>query len=384
MRTRIAIVRQSYRDDGGAERFVSRLLSVIGAPEIEVTLITRRWQELTGKLHHVSVLTCNPGYLGRLTREWRFSRAVQQTIKDSRFDLVQTNERIPGCNIYRSGDGVHREWLLQKARTQTLIGRIHSLISPYHIYTKWVEKKLLEDDRLNAVVCNSMMVKEEILKHFRIDENKIHVIYNGVDTDEFHPRVREHRAALRHELGLSDSKPVFLFVGSGFERKGLGTAIKAASIVPDANLVVVGNSKRITPYLRLARQSGCLDRIRFVGIVKDVSPWYGMADAMILPTLYDPFPNVVLEAMSCGLPVITSTHCGAVDIINSSQNGYLCDALDDVAIADCMQRLTDREHATTVGAAARLTVEPLTPERMKNQLTRLYMSLMESNYEETP
>ena len=381
MRTHIAIVRQSYRDDGGAERFVSRLLSVIGTPDIDVTLITRRWQELTGNHDHVSVLNCNPGYVGRLTREWRFSTAVQQAIKEGHFDLVQTNERIPGCHIYRAGDGVHREWLSQKARTQSLLGRIHSLISPYHIYLKWAEKKLFEDSRLNAVICNSKMVKDEILKHFRIDHRKIHVIYNSVDGDEFHPRVRMRRSALRQELGLSESEPVFLLVGSGFERKGLATAIKAAAVVPDARLVVVGNAKRNTSYLSLARRLGCLDRIRFAGVVKDVRPWYGMADALLLPTLYDPFPNVVLEAMSCGLPVITTTHCGGIDIIEPSQSGYICDALDDGAIADSMRKLTDPVHASAMGAAARKAVELMSPARMKNELTRLYMGLMESTDE---
>lgn len=381
MRIHIAIVRQSYRDDGGAERFVSRLLSVIGTPDIDVTLITRSWQEVTSNRGHVSVLNCDPGYIGRLTREWRFSKAVQQTIKERGFDLVQTNERIPGCNIYRAGDGVHREWLSQKARTQSLIGRIHSMISPYHIYLKWAEKKLFEDSRLNAVICNSKMVKEEILKHFRIDHKKIHVIYNCVDANEFHPRVKAGRSALRQELGLSESSPVFLFVGSGFERKGLGTAIKATAAVPDAHLVVVGNAKRNASYQSLARRIGCLGRIHFAGVVKDVRPWYGMADAFILPTLYDPFPNVVLEAMSCGLPVITTTHCGAIDIIEPSQSGYICDALDDGAIAGCMRKLVDSDHAIAMGAAARKAVETMSPEKMKNELTRLYMGLMESTGE---
>lgn len=376
-RQHIAIVRQSYRDDGGAERFVSKLLSALGTRELDTSLITRSWQDHSSDHTQVNFITRNPHSLGRLTRDWGFARAVRQVIRESRFDLVQTNERIAGCDIYRAGDGVHRVWLERKSRVQSPIAKITTRLNPNHLYVKWEEKRVFEHPGLRAVICNSIMVKNEILNRFKIAENKIHVIYNAVDSDRFHPDVRIHRSEIRSRLGISQSAPVFLFIGSGFERKGLGKSIEAIAGVLDTHLVVVGKAKRNAKYLKLARCLGCAERLHFAGVATDVLPYYGCADALLLPTLYDPFPNVILEAMACALPVITTNHCGAVDIIDSKRNGFICDALDVTALRDAMNWTLVPDQAAAMGQAARETILPMTTARMQNELAMLYRSILD-------
>ena len=109
---RIALVRQRYRDDGGAERFVSRAVESLDRADIELTLIARQWNG-TGKAR---ALRCNPFYLGRLWRDAGFARCVCKTQAHEDFDLVQSHERLDCCDVYRAGDGVLREWLRQRAR----------------------------------------------------------------------------------------------------------------------------------------------------------------------------------------------------------------------------------------------------------------------------
>jgi UDP-glucose:(heptosyl)LPS alpha-1,3-glucosyltransferase len=106
-----------------------------------------------------------------------------------------------------------------------------------------------------------------------------------------------------------------------------------------------------------------------------VRPFLAASDAFVLPTLYDPFPNAALEAMACGLPVVTSTKCGAAEIVREGENGFVRDALDVGALAQCLDRL-DPPTARRMGEAARESVAPLTPEAMGREYLALYERLL--------
>jgi len=141
--------------------------------------------------------------------------------------------------------------------------------------------------------------------------------------------------------------------------------------------VIVGHDKKAARYQQLARALGIAERTRFVGAQKDVKAYYGMADALLLPTLYDPFPNVVVEAMGCGLPVITSTKCGAAELIEDGRQGFVRDALDIAGLAQAMRLLCNQARAQEMGAAARLLAEPLRLDRMAQELNALYRRLLQ-------
>src|SRR3989344_759285 len=364
----IAFVRQRYAQDGGAERFVSRALEALRSRTVSLTLVTREWRGGEG----FDVITCNPFYLGRLWRDWSFARAVCRELGKRSFDLVQSHERLSCCDIYRAGDGVHREWLRQLARVRGPFGRLGIVLNPYHHYIKRAEKKMFTSPRLRAVICNSRMVKDEIRRYFNVLDGKLHVIYSGVDTEVFHPRLRQHRAEIRARYSIPENATLFLFVGSGFERKGVAVLLEAMAQLPDnAHLLIVGRDKKSSGYENNARALGIIGRVRFAGSQPDVKPFYGAADALVLPTLYDPFPNVILEAMACGLPVITSTKSGGAELLREGVNGFTCDALDVSGLIQRMQLITPA-NALALGAAARVTVEPMSIERMGVELSRLY------------
>ncbi len=371
---RIALVRARYSPFGGAERFVDHALAALQQNDVAVTLITRRWKQDSV----IPAVICNPFYVGNVWRDWSFARSVCRTLTRENFHLVQSHERIACCDVYRAGDGVHREWLAQRSRTLSALGRAKVALNPYHAYIKHAEAALFRSPRLRAVICNSRMVKDEIHTWFQVPDETLHVIYSGVDTQRFHPALRErHRAAFRAEQRIPDAATVFLYVGSGFERKGVAPLIKAFSTLPDtAYLVVVGNDKRKTHYETLADQCGAAARIRFLGALKDVTPCYGAADVFVLPTLYDPFPNVILEAMASGLPVITSTKSGGAELIEPGKSGYICDALDIDALAGHMRSLLAQDRHTEMGRMAREIVLPYTFDAMSARLQTLYESLL--------
>lgn len=360
---KVAIVRQRYNPYGGAERFVARALPALERSGMDVTLISRKQQGWGAR----RFLRADPFHLGNLWRDWSFARAARKAWRREHFDIVQSHERIPGCDVYRAGDGVHRRWLELRRAAADPMERLSIALNPYHTYVCRAEKRMLEHPRLRAVICNSRMVRDEIQRGFRIAPEKLHVIYNGVDLEHFHPKHRERlRSAARAEIGCSQYQRVFVFVGSGFSRKGLDAAIQAVSRTRFW-LVVVGKDK-------FPGTPG--ERVRFLGGREEVRPYYAAADCFVLPSRYDPFPNTVLEAMAMGLPAIVSSRCGAAEVIEQGVNGWTCQPDDVAGIVRLMQE-ADRAISAgpRMGAAARASAERFGIDAMAKQLVDLYAAL---------
>ena len=372
---KLGIVRQRYTPFGGAERFVERAMDTLQAHGIGIRVYTRRWPRTAhGQIEPV---ICDPFYLGRQWRDASFARAVRAELARDRPDVVQTHERIAGCDIFRAGDGVHRVFLDERRRTGGLGERLGIAANPYHAYVLAAEARVFADPLLKAVICISQMVKDDIRAHFRVPEERLRVIYNAVDPQEFGPHVRKGRDATRAQLGIASSTVAFLLLGSGYARKGVPAALQALTRLPSsAHLVVVGRDKELARYTALARRLGVANRVSFAGPHADPRPFLGAADAFVLPTLYDPLSNAVLEALACGLPVVTSRRCGAGELVAAHDAGMVCDAIDVVAIADAMRRLLDPAERAAMGARAVTAVAPLTPDAMAGELIGLYRSVL--------
>jgi UDP-glucose:(heptosyl)LPS alpha-1,3-glucosyltransferase len=368
---RLAVVRQRYNPYGGAERFVSRALPALERAGADVTLVSRSGEGWGAR----RLLKVDPFHLGNLWRDWSFARAARAAWQREGFDLVQSHERIPGCDVYRAGDGVHARWLEIRKKSSTLVEKAAIASNPYHRYVCAAEKRMFEHARLRAVICNSRMVRDEIRQSFRIAPEKLHVIYNGIDLEHFHPRLRESlRGAARAEIGCSPRDTLFLFVGSGFSRKGLDAAIQALAKAgnPSFWLLVVGRDRAEARYRALARKAGVGQRVRFLGGRADVRPFYAAADCFILPSRYDPFPNTGLEALAMGLPAIVSSRCGAAEVVEHGVTGWVV-APDDVpALARLMHEADAAVRAGRGGQAARATAERFGIDAMAAKLVELY------------
>ncbi len=382
---RIALVRQHYNPYGGAERFIERALPALERSGVEVSLIARGWQSGATGWESRNVVLANPPYAGNLWRDRSFARAAKSAWEAGNFDLVQSHERIPGCDLYRAGDGVHAEWLDIRRAAAEPLERLGIALNPYHRYVCTAERRMFEHPRLRAVICNSNMVREEILRRFSIAPAKLHVIYNGVDLEYFHPRRRAAlRPAARAELGVGEGEVLFVFVGSGFARKGLDAAIRAlAACGPYAGapyrLAVAGRDRDAARFAALAAACGQRGRVRLLGGRDDVRPLYAAADCFILPTRYDPFPNTVLEALAMGVPAIVGRRSGAAEIVRHGENGWICDAEDVSGLARLMREAAGA--AREAGAenslrdGARTTAEKYGIDDMARKLADLYAAL---------
>ena len=369
---RIALVRSRYDPAGGAERFVQSAVAALKSQGASLTIVTRSWPD-----HDGSAIVLDPFHVGSLWRDRGFAAAVCAELKRRRFDLVQSHERIACCDVYRAGDGVHAEWLAQRSRVQSPLAAFATRMSPHHRYLLAAERALFTSPTLRAVICNSEMVRREIARRFGTAPDKLVLIRNAVDAAKFGPPLRvEMREAVRQQLGIPGKANVALHVGSGFERKGVAGFLAALAGAPGAPWgIVVGRDKRAARYAALARGLGIGSRVRFVGTVSDVRPYYAAADSFVLATLYDPFPNAALEAMASALPVVTTTHCGAAEMVAEGESGFVRDALDTVGLADALGRL-DPATAARMGANARDAVAPLAPEVMAREYLALYQRLL--------
>lgn len=370
---RLAIVRQKYRSDGGAERFISYALDALKSRGLELNIITRQWSDKQHYDWHVHI--CNPRIHSRISHERGFAKAARKYWLHHHFDLVQSHERIVGCDVFRAGDGVHQAWLDQRARLIPTYRRWLTQISRYHRYVLTTEQEMFHSPQLKKIICNSAMVRDDIMHYYGVKEDKFALIYNAIDLQHFTPADGAQRQAARAALLIPQKACALIFVGSGFSRKGLRQAIEAIAAT-DRYLIVIGQDKHQRRYQALAQSLGCLSRVRFTGIRQEVLPYYHAADALILPTLYDPFPNVILEAMSCGLPVITSQRCGGAEFIEQGRQGFVCDALDIASLRIFASSVPSRVQDTAMSLAARERVKQCTLENLSHQLIGLYKQLL--------
>ncbi len=371
---RLAIIRQRYTPFGGAERFIENALAALRqTADIDVTVITREWNAQQQTVHRI--VTCNPFHIGRVWRLWAFARAACKAVAEGGYDLVQSHERLCCCDIFRAGDGVHREWLRQRDRILPAWRRILMRLSPFHQLGLWQERRMFFSPRLKVVIANSKGVKADILRHYPNTKARIEVIYNGVDPARFHPGLRgEDRQNLREKMGIPQNAPVLLFVGSGFERKGLATAIRALVRQPvGTHLVVVGKDRQQRRYQALAESLGLLHYVHFAGPQPDVRPYYGMADLFVFPSLYDPFPNAVLEAMACGLPAIVSNTCGSADFMPEAA----LDALDVEGWSQAITAALAPDQRAKMAGESRRFAEGLSLDQMAARMAALYVSVGE-------
>lgn len=370
---KIAFIRADFDPYGGAERFTASLMEDLASRGMEIHLFARTWKAATQAkyvIHRVPAIA-SPSLL----RQWSFVTGVKKALAQHHFDLIQSNERTLSQHIYRAGDGVHATWLSLRKERSSPTKRLSLAGNPFHRYMLRLEKKMFEAPDLRAIIVNSEMVRQEILDRFQVDNRKIHTIYNGVDCSRFHPANKERLGlALRQKQGIAPEAKIALLVGSGYERKGVRPLLAALARVPENILLWVVGKDSLAPYRKLARRLGLAERVTFWGKQEDVRPFYAAADFFVLPTLYDPFPSVTLEAMASGLPIIVSKQCGAAEVIRAGREGFIIATPEDERLASYIETLANSHRE--MSAAARLCAEQFPFSRTVQELLTLYHRLL--------
>ena len=365
---RIGIIKHSYTPYGGAETFLARFIGELLKRGHTLDLFTESWPAREGVRVH---LIKSSG--SRSARPLNFALKAGKLVGEIKPDVVISLE-MTLCDIYRYGGGCHREWL--EIKSKGALKKLATMASPFHKAMLRLEKRVFTDTGLKFVAANSRMVKGDILKHYDLPEEKICVIYNGVDLADFdYPDRGALRRRIRTEMGIADNATVILFIGSGFERKGLATLIRAVGILPDRDrsvrLLVIGRGE-LSRYAAMAQRAGVADKVVFAGPVKGATDYYAAGDIFALPSIYEPFSNACLEAMAASLPVVTTSRNGASEIIEDGVNGGICrNPTDAEELAGKIAPFLDKKKRAEAGRLARAEAEKYPIERNINSFLTL-------------
>lgn len=232
---------------------------------------------------------------------------------------------------------VNRASLAEKRR----VGYYGWLLNPANLWVAWRDRWMIGGGRYRRIVAISERVRAQLKQYYHVPDEKIVTIPNGINLSRFDPANVRSRGDVRRSFGLPHDAPVVLFVGSQYRLKGLEFAIGAlAKMKTRAYLLVIGGDNA-TPFKRLAEQLDVTDRVVFAGARKDLPLIYPAADAFLLPTLYETFALVCLEAMASGVPVLASPVGGIEDYLRDGENGFHIER-DAKDIAVKLDRLLSR------------------------------------------
>ncbi len=367
---RIAFVRYRYSPHGGAERYLDGLAERLRETGSEVRILSSSWEgaEKTVSSWERIRVPKRPASF----RPFLFALAVGRWARAHPEWLLFSWERLPGAEVVRAGDGCHAEWLIRKRSLRphtAVLDRMRPLNRAYLL----LERKMFSSGKLLGVIANSSRGKEEIVRHYGVPAENVFVVHNGVDLSRFPAAKREAaRAYLRGRFAISGDETVFLFVGSGFARKGVGALTDAAIALARTGtrfrILVVGKGDS-RPYMSRARSAGAGHALLFPGPVDGAEEFYLGSDAFVFPTVYEPFSNACLEAMAAGLPVITTRTNGVTEIFRDGDAGFvLADPFDVTALAGRMEELLDPALRGRMGTAARQAAERVPLEKKVGEI----------------
>jgi UDP-glucose:(heptosyl)LPS alpha-1,3-glucosyltransferase len=284
--------------------------------EHQVFVVAREWDEdIHPDLVHVPVKVSNRS---SAARNLSFHRNSQKAVRGLDVDRVYALSRTYPADAFRVSDPLHATWL--DIRYPGKLRNKLERLNPRHRAILALERGICDDTHTGVIITNSAWARHQILAHYDYPAERIHVVYNGVDLDCFRPS----------GAGMPEDGPLrLLFVAQDFARKGLGFILDALSQLHaqgiDCHLSVVGRDDPRS-FRQQAQQLGVAQVVDFYESTSRIQDFYNAADLLVFPTLSDPFANVCLEALACGLPVMTTTYNGAAEILTEGQTGYVLEA----------------------------------------------------------
>lgn len=352
----VVLLKSKAQNNGGLEKYASRIASAFADQGARISILTTGQTRPSSNpaISFYPFKTCRwPSFI----RMEQFDRCVAQWIGKEKPDLVFGMDRNRFQTHFRAGNGVHISYLKSRIQTEGKFKHWMCLMNPMHRKILELEKAAFENPKLEKIIANSHMVRQELLEYYKIDAQKIEVIHNGVEWKEM-----EDAFSKRQEAKLEASKRFhldpdcfhFLFIGNGYLRKGLAVLLEALSRIKDKHfhLSVVGKDNQSETFQAKAIQLGLKNKVRFFGAMQDITPFYQLSDVLVIPSFYDPFANVTIEALAMGLYIVSSKHNGGHEIL-SKENGTVIDNLLDI---DCLSQSLENclNHPKTTISANRI------------------------------
>jgi glycosyltransferase involved in cell wall biosynthesis len=315
---------QEFSTAGGVETVAAELARVFtrnGLPNVVIASTVGKALENDTRVERVAPwLSLIPTrgvfrHLGRILVVPAFTIAATRAIR----------KRHPNAVVLSHGDSLAGDVLVVHAvNAQSLeekrnAGRWRWLLNPLHLWVSLRDRWMIGGLRYRMFVAVSTRVATELKRLYAVPASRIRVIYNGIDLRRF-TRSPESRTTIRRTFGIPEDAKLLLFVGHEFDRKGLAHVIGAMDKLGEDTWLLVVGSDNPAPHRKLAVKFK--DRVIFAGARSDLPQIYSAADAFVLPTAYETFSLVCMEAMACALPVFATAAGGIEEYLKDGVNGF--------------------------------------------------------------
>jgi UDP-glucose:(heptosyl)LPS alpha-1,3-glucosyltransferase len=366
---------------GGAESYLVDLCTQMAKEGDEVHVYTERWDEEPQGIHFHRI---RPFPFPKSLRLLSFAFQASKKMKQGGYDTTLSVGNAMDADVLQPHGGVHWAWFWRSLRAYDhpivwMIKFLGRIFSPKQWASGWIEDAPYRGRNPPRIIAISDMVKEDIIRWYRIPEDRITVVYNGVDTERFHPRNRQYREEIRNRHGIGNEM-VILFISNNFRMKGLEYLMKTLAVLKreghcSLKLLILGRGRQGT-YLRLGKRMGILEEMIFAGSTGEPEKYYGAADLLVHPSFYDACSLTVLEALASGLPVITTFSNGASGIITESREGFIIsDPRDDKVLAKRISFFLDSGRMEKASVAARHLAESYSLERNWREMRNILMQV---------
>ncbi len=326
---KIALIHHQFIRGGGTERYLADLVRGFSDAGDTVTVIASKIADDIPEGRLCSVIKNDVSIIPKPLRKPVFATQLRRIMREHDFDLTISVTRTVSQDIVVSG-GTRRGYLAYQKQRGNIFDNLEINLEQEGFDTsQWI-------------VAHSKMVRDDIIKQYKVDEEKIRVIYPPINLDIFNTTVRERRKIIQKEFRIDPNRKTLLFPSTGHHRKGLGLLIEAMKLLRDDayELLIAGSP---ADEFRLPANS------RALGYVDDIAGLYGAVDLTVLPSQYEPFGLIAVESVCCGTPVVLSPYVAAAEVLHPDER-IIIERLDAESIADAI--VTAASHSWPHGLPA--------------------------------
>ncbi len=384
---KIALAIENFsKHKGGAESYAVSLASTLAENGWETHLFGQNWdgEPRAAVFHRIKIPKLLPSWAKMIL----FALKHKKMAKSQVFDVILGFGNTIYMNVYQSHGGVHRFSTARKLYTEKNIffRSIKRLLIVFSLKDKvrnWIESAPFRLDPKPKIIAISLMIEKDFTSFYHTNEKEIKVIYNGIDTTKYNRGLKERlRGSIRQQLRITDNDIAFLFISYDLKKKGMVPLIEAAAKLKKLNFtnfkVVVVGERPYPLLLKRVKRLSLEDTVIFTGPTKTPEDYYANCDVLVLPTFYDACSLVVIEAMACGLPAVTTIYNGAAGIITNEKDGYIISHPPRSAeLVEAMKALMVPERLKNMSIEASITGKKYSVKKNHHEMIRVFNELGE-------
>jgi UDP-glucose:(heptosyl)LPS alpha-1,3-glucosyltransferase len=365
---KIAFIVRKYQTSGGTERYTYNISNALAEKGHNITIFCNK-SNITPPNRNIHIVKIPQLPLGRTIKTFWFYLCTKG-LNLKNYDIVQGSGKVTAQDIYRAGGGFHKLFLREKGKQSDTF---------YDKAVMKIEKEIYNPLNTKFIISVSNYIAKEINTEFNFPLNRIAVFHNPVDLKFFNTKNRDAiKAVTDKKYNIPENYVKFLFVANNFKLKGLPLIIRTLNYFENFKLFIIGGDNLQKTVENIPQK--IKDKIVHVGEKKgeDLVNFFKSCDVLLHPTVFDPFANVCLEAMACGLPVVTTKINGASEILENFKDGIVIEHSEDkknfkIAVE---KLIFNRNFLKQLSENALKTVKNYSIERYAEKLTDFYIAVL--------